>query len=364
VEYPCIAAFVIEGQGITKKINCGGPVYQDYEVDIPAMKTDERPRDLPADDFYTDWALTQFGPEAAASLAKLFLNLDGGPLPADHGKRTANLPRPATWVNGPGGITPDERPWEHVEKEYAFVEEMAELRPRIKGRGNLERFDYWLNLFRYLRAIGQVNCTWAKFNATMKQIKGEKEPTVRIQLAQDIALPIRKELVAGVADVHRYLLAAVTTYGGMGNVTNWQQHIIPTLLDEPGKELAEILGRDLPADAQPSKPYNGIPRLIVPTVRTSLSAGEDMELKVIVLTPNPQKETAIYYRTMGKGDYQKTLLTHVARNVYSVCIPASAIQTDFEYYIRTLFAEGQEITFPATAPNINQTVVIMKDIQW
>ncbi|MBN2313241.1 MAG: hypothetical protein JXM79_04885, partial [Sedimentisphaerales bacterium] len=151
------------------------------------------------------------------------------------------------------------------------------------------------------------------------------------------------------------------TNGGMGNVTNWQQHIIPTLLDEPGKELAEILGRDLPADAQPSKPYDGLPRLIVPTVRTSLSVCEDLELKIIVLTPNPPKELAIYHRTMGKGDYQKTLLTHVARNVYSVRIPAGAIQSDFEYYIQALFADGREIMFPSTAPKINQTVVIVKE---
>ncbi len=363
VEFPCIAAFVIEGRGITKKINCGGPAYQDYEADIPPAEADNRPRDLPADDFYADWALTQFGPEAAKPLANLFLSLDGGPLPADRGKRSANLPRPATWVNGPGGITPDDRPWDQVKEEYAFVEDMAEQRPKIKGPGNLERFDYWLNHFRYLRAVGQVNCTWAKFNAAMKKIKDEKEPEVRKQLARDIALPIRKELVAGVADVHRYLLAAVTTNGGMGNVTNWQQHILPTLLTKPGEELADISGQNLPADALPAKPYHGLPRLIVPTVRTSLSAGEDLALKVMVLTSNQPKETAIYHRTMGKGDYQKTRLRHIARDVYSVRIPAGAIQSDFEYYIQALFAEGQEITFPATAPEINQTVVIMKDRQ-
>jgi hypothetical protein len=171
---------------------------------------------------------------------------------------------------------------------------------------------------------------------------------------------MRKELVAGVADVHRYLLAAVATNGGMGNVTNWQQHIIPTLLKEPGVELAGILGRELPGDAMPSKAYDGPLRLIVPTTRTSLSPGEDLNLKAIVLAPNQPRDVAIYLRTMGKGSYKRIPCTHVARGVYSVRIPADTIQNDFEYYVQAHSADGREMIFPATAPNINQTVIVMR----
>ena len=360
IEFPCLAAFIVQGQDIMKKINCGGPAYQDYAADIPATESDTRPRDLPADDFYADWALRQFGPESAKPLAKLFTGLDGGTMTPGQGKRTANLPRPSTWVKGPGGITPDERPWEEVSKEYTFVEEMAELRPYIKGPGNLERFDYWLNNFRYLRAIGQVNCTWAKFNAAMKQVKDEKEPSARKRLAQEFALPIRKELVARVADVHRNLVAAVTTNGGMGNVTNWQQHILPTLLVEPGQELAEILGRDVPENAIPSTPYAGPMRLIVPTIRTSLSPGEDLKLKAITLSTTTPKEVTLYWRALGEGRYKAVPLSHAARGVYFARISAGAIESDVEYYIKASSADGEEVTFPATAPDINQTVVMME----
>jgi len=357
VEYPCIAAFVVQGQGITRKINCGGPTYKDFEAEMPAVMNDIMPRDLPADDFYTDWATTQFGPEAAEQISKIFISLDGGPSATSLGQQNTNLPRPATWVGGPGGIRPDERPWEQVSKEYEFAEDLATLRPNIQGKGNLERFDYWLNNFRYLRAVGKVNCTWARFNAAMKSVKDEKDSQARRQLTHRTILPIRRELIDQVSDVQKYLLATISTDGAMGNITNWQQHIIPSLLIEPGNELSELLGEELPADAMPSDSYNGPLRLIVPTVRSSLSSGEDLKLKVIILAAAALKDATLYFRPMGKGSYEKMPLTHIARSVYSARIPASQIQNDLEYYLKVNTTDGQESTFPATEPGINQTIV-------
>jgi len=195
----------------------------------------------------------------------------------------------------------------------------------------------------------------------MKKVKDENEPEARKHLARQSALPIRKELVAQVADVHQYLLATVSTNGAMGNVTNWQQHIIPTLLTEPGKELAKLLGEELPADAMPSDSYNGPLRLIVPTLRGSMSVGEDLRLKVIILTTAAPKDAALYFRAIGKGNYNKIPLAHIARSVYSARIPAGKIETGLEYYIKVNTTDDQESTFPATAPDINQTVVIMKE---
>ena len=356
VEYPCIAAFIIKGKNITRKINCGGQAYNDYQADLPDSSIDDRPRDLPVHDFYADWALTQFGPEAFVPISDLFTKLDGGPHIQE--KRTANLPRPSDWVKGPGGINPDKRPWSQVSNEYAFVQEMAKLRPLIKGKGNLDRFYYWLNNFRYLRAVGHVNCTWAKFNDAMKIVKDQKNPNEKKRLAQILALPLRKELISQVTDVHRFLLATVNTKGAMGNVTNWQQHLIPTLLIEPGKELAAILGEDLPADAIPSNQYLGRLRIIVPTIRTSLNKGEDLKLKVIILSQKPTEDAALYWRPMGNGTYNRIPLKHIARGVYSVTIHARNIKDDLEYYIKVSSTDNQQTTFPVTAPDINQTIVV------
>jgi hypothetical protein len=193
----------------------------------------------------------------------------------------------------------------------------------------------------------------------MKKVKGEKQADTKKQLALQTALPIRKELIAQVAEVHRYLLATITTTGGMGNVTNWQQHVMPSLLTQPGKELAKILGQDLPADAMPSKSYGGSPRIIVPTVRGSLMAGEDLRLNVIILALKQPEDAFLYWRPMGTDNYKMVALTHIARGVYSVTIPAREIKkSDLEYHIKVAAGDSRSIYFPATAPHINQTVVV------
>jgi hypothetical protein len=345
VEFPSIAAVVVEGPA-TRKINCGGPAYKDYQADWPPSTQSGRKRYLPVRDFYADWALTHFGPEAAKPIGELFAKIDG------------HLPRPSDWVNGPGGIKPDPRPWDQAAKEYAFVDELAKFQAQIKGAGNLERFNYWLATFRYMRANAQVNCTWARYNEAMQKVKAEKDPAAQKRLARESALPLRKELVAQVAEVHRHLLATVTTYGELGTVTNWQQHLLPDLLTKPGQELAKILGEELPADAMPSKQYPGEPRIIVPTVRTSLVAGEPLELTVI-LPGAKAADAALYWRALGSSQFAKVPLVHTARGVYTVTLAAEAAKADFEYYVRAAGDGGAPLVFPATAPASCQTVVVV-----
>ncbi|MHC4403845.1 MAG: hypothetical protein ACYTG0_29665, partial [Planctomycetota bacterium] len=301
-----------------------------------------------SDDIYADWARHHFGPGAGKPIAALFARMDG------------RLPRPSTWVRGPGGIKPDPRPWHEVAGEYAFVDELAELRTHVSGPGNLERFDYWLDTFQYMRANARVNCTWARFNKAMEKAKAEKDPEARRRLARELALPIRKELVAEVADVHRHLLATVTTPGTLGNVTNWQQHVMPGLLTQPGEELAEILGEPLEADAVPDKEYRGKPRLFVPTIRTCLVRGEPLRLTVVLLGARP-KDAAVCWRPLGSGEFAKVPLAHVARGVYRATLSGKATDDDFEYYVQVAADGGETLEFPATAPALNQTVVVAVD---
>ena len=330
--------------------------------DLPAPTPGDTSRDLPTEDFYIDWARCQFGYAAAEPLAKLFVRLDGGYGSGPERKRIRlrnnNLPRPSTWVHGPGGIKPDPNPWDQVKNEYQFVEEMALLRPLIKGPGNCERFDYWLNNFRYIRAVGHVSCTLSRFEEAMKKVEAEENNRAKKKLAEDLALPIRKELVAQVALVHSYLLATITTTGGMGNVTNWQQHVLANILEKPGRKLAKILGRELPADAMPSKEYTGPVRMFVPTARTNINAGEELELKAILLGAKA-KHAAVYYKPMGSaGKFSNKKLAHLGREVYSVALPAHAVASDTEYYVQIITDRGEKLQFPPTAPAINQTVVV------
>ena len=119
--FPASPRLPWRAEGFADRINCGGPAYGDYTADrrrLPAAEAN------PADtrDFYTDWAAHEFGPEAGPAAAAIFQKMDGV------------LPKPCTWVDGPGGIQPDRRPWEQVRKEYAFVDEFAALGSRVKAR--------------------------------------------------------------------------------------------------------------------------------------------------------------------------------------------------------------------------------------
>ena len=134
---------------------------------------------MPVADFYADWAIAEFGPAVAEPMGKLFTKLDGGPFSNVIHQRKTNLPRPATWVDGPGGIKADEREWREVEKSYSFVGEMERLRQRVKGKGYLERFDYWLNNFRYLREVGKLRCVYGRYNKEAAKVTSIKDANSR-----------------------------------------------------------------------------------------------------------------------------------------------------------------------------------------
>jgi hypothetical protein len=154
------------------------------------------------------------------------------------------------------------------------------------------------------------------------------------------------------------MLATVGNPGELGTVANWEQHLLPAVLTKPGKELAAALGEELPADAQPAAAYQGRTRIIVPTVRASAAPGENVNLKVVILSERPVTQANLYWRTMGRGAYHRVPLKHVARGVYSVALPAPASGTeDLEYYLKADAPNAAPVYFPATAPALNQTVV-------
>jgi hypothetical protein len=348
VEFPSIAGLVVHGaNGFSLKVNCGGPACRDYAADWPAASA---PKVVfpPTDDFYRDWADHQFGPDTGPAAAKIFAGIDG------------HLPRPSDWVDGPGGLRPDARPWDQVRPEYGFVDEFARLRPDVRGPGNQERFDYWLNSFQYLRAMAQVNCLWAGFNRALESVKAETDPARRNAAARETLLPLRRQLVARVEEVYQHLLATVSNPGELGTVANWEQHLLPGLLTKPGEELAGLLGEPLPSDANLPTAYRGPTRVVVPTVRGAVNPGEALRLKILVLAEQPPKETAVFWRPLGRGQFTKAAVTHVARGVHTATVDPPRQGTEaIEYYVRVVPARGEPVYFPATAPGLNQSVVVL-----
>ena len=257
---------------------------------------------MPTGDFYADWALHQFGPEVAKQAAAIFEKTDG------------RTPEATTWTNGPGGIGPNGKPVDEVLKAYAFVADLEKLRPQVKGEGNLERFDYWLENFRYMMAIERLKCAWGKKDeAAMKE---------------------------ALADLHKHLLATVSTPGELGTVANWQQHNLP------GLKLTDL-----------ATAYRGPMRVIVPTVRTALDAGENLNLRVIILAENPPRAAGVFVRPLGRGEFTRVPLAPVARGVHSARITPPGGE-DFEYYVEAAAADGGAIRWPVTAPQMCQTVVV------
>jgi hypothetical protein len=117
-----------------------------------------------------------------------------------------------------------------------------------------------------------------------------------------------------------------------------------------------MLGRELPPNVLLSRAYDGPLRVFVPAARTSLEAGEALKIKAVVLSEGTPDSAAIRWREMGRGEFRSVPLEHKARGVYTATLtpPAGAI----EYYVE-IKAGGETAHFPATAPGLNLTVVVL-----
>jgi hypothetical protein len=344
VHYPSVAAIVVEGrtakgEKFVKKINCGGPTVSDYEADWP-----ETPRHLPVLDFYRDWATNQFGSAVAEDAARIFARLDG------------KLPVPVQWTDGPGGIVPDRKPWVDVAKDYGFVDELAALRGRVQGIGSAERLDYWVRTFEYQREIARYRCCWGEYDAALEAVKKLGTEDQKTKAAWETLLPARVKMIGSLQAIMGHLLATVSNTGELGTIANWEQHLMPPSVEQPGEELAKWLGGELPAEALVPTRSEGPARIIVPSVRASADEGEPLKMRVILLGPVDPAATTLHWRVLGKGRYQTIPLRPVARGVYEVELPR--VKVDLEYFLEGRTGSGV-VRFPATAPALNQTVVVI-----
>jgi len=370
VENPFIAGIEIQGKqkasnqfaagDFSRKINCGGGAFKTYEKDLEAKGVfqDTRPRHFASGDFYRDWAEAEFGPEAAQEIAMIFQRIDGGGVASG---RDANIPRPTTWIQGPGGIKVNKIPWSEAQKKHTYVDDMEALRTQIRGIGSLERFDYWLNTFRYNRTMGELACARGQFDKTIETMNKTDDKEAKKTMAREEALPQRIQLARLWERLMNQQLQRVTNTAELGEISNLEQHNRKKLqyLSLHDKLLQDTLGQSLPKTIHPSKGYTGPARLIVPTVQTQLKVGENLDIKVIVLDSQKPQEARIFSRSLGKGTFTSRVLDHINRGVYVAMIPDQKLSEDFEYYIQVTTEAGQILCYPTTAPAINQTVVVL-----
>jgi hypothetical protein len=317
-------------------------------------------RDLPTDDFYADWVYTSFGLRDKA-LVDLFVRLDGKGFEAREGHKGDAPLNASQWILGPGSLMMSaslDEIREHANR-YEFIPELEAYRSRIEGQGNMERFEYWLNAFRFNRAILEAAALQKELDQAIDEIQSTKSLELQQELAGEKALPLRIELASKWKDMIRILLAKISTNGEMGTLANLELHNLRRNQYLTGHDaFLRELGVILPAEAFPPKEYTGNTRVFVTTLPSIMERGEDFYLRVRVLSKADNISGQLLWRTLGKGPFNAVDLHRMARNVFEVRIPADKINEDFEYYI--LVEAGAEIIpYPATSNEINLSVVLL-----
>jgi hypothetical protein len=275
-------------------------------------------------------------------------NLQGG---------LSNLPRPANWTNGPGGIADNSHPWDSVKINYDFIDEYEKLRPSVSGKGNLERFDFWLNQFKYLKAFGKLACTMGAYNKQAKNLVTLKD-NEKTNFAGEKLLPLIKQEATELMEIHKYLISSLTTWGSIGNIANWQQHIIPGQILTQISQVVKIIGDSLWVDGLFPDNITEVSKIIVPSPQTMIEKGNDYNVKVICFNIKPEI-ARIYWRPLGKKEYRQADLKKMSETYWMATIPSQSISDDFEYYIRV--EDRKEYLSPASAPLINHAVVLIKN---
>eukprot|EP01083_Nonionella_stella_P142064 438779_1 len=104
-------------------------------------------------EFWIDWVSKEFNlsdPSVIQSMATLFNDeMDSQHLPDSFNHK---LPMQGC----PGILMPNHKPWSEVSVYYGFVDTFNAYRQYIVGAENVERFEYWSNMFEYLRMMGKV----------------------------------------------------------------------------------------------------------------------------------------------------------------------------------------------------------------
>jgi len=188
---------------------------------------------LTSREYWLDFAKSWFGTDIASDAVAILDSVD-----------SFKMPRPVQWTTGPGSFVPISDPWSSVKLQYSFVDKWLALRPKVKGLANLERFDYWANTFEYMRSLAKMECTWGVYNANMQKVLQEQDLKKRQQLARQLALPARIELVRDWSTMMTFLQQTIFSTGELGTLMNVEQHNMPTVLTTPELLLEAALVGD------------------------------------------------------------------------------------------------------------------------
>jgi hypothetical protein len=289
------------------------------------------------DAFWDDWGRGMFGGGAGGEAGRILEEFDGKhpAINALYSPKTTDAQIAACFVP---------------------LEKLESLRPRIKGAGNLERFDFWISQVRATRARAHTWVLAERLAARIAEANALKNPGEKTRFVREQVLPLR----LAVARRHEETIAAFVngakSPGEVGVVAHIEYGVRDRLVSAHDAAIKDLLGGPLPPEAAVSSAYRGLPRIFVPARRTLMNANEPQEIRAFVHSSPKCTGLSLHWRALGDAAFKTVAATGRARQAYRVNLPAPS-QSTVEYYLEALLETGQRVLWPATAPAINQTVI-------
>jgi hypothetical protein len=191
----------------------------------------------------------------------------------------------------------------------------------------------------------------------MKEVNAVQEPDQKLSLVRKEVLPLRLDLARSYESLIATFVNCAKSPGEIGTISSIESGSRQRMVSAHDVAIAQMLGEPLPAEAAVSTVYRGTPRICVPARRTQMNAGEPQEIRAFVLSGAKCTGVNLYWRSLSEGRFKKLVATHRARQAYRAALPAPS-QGTVEYYLEAALENGQKVRWPATAPAINQTVVV------
>jgi len=292
------------------------------------------------DAFWADWGCGLFGGEAGAEAGRLIQRFDGGHLAIN------------ALVNG-GANTTDAG----IATYFAPLQAMELLRPQMHGAGNIERFDYWLNLVRATQLRVQTWVLAARLQGEIEQAGQLAGVDAQREFAGKEILPLRLEVARHYENLIATFVRCAKSPGEIGTITSIESGCRGRIVSAHDAAIEKLLGAPLPAEAAIRTAYRGEPRIFVSAPCTQARAAESMEIRAFVLTDSKCDRVTLYCRPLGEGVFKPVPAAHRARQAYRVNLPAHS-QGTLEYYLEARLDGGRKVRWPVTAPALNQTVVV------
>ncbi len=315
-------------------------------------------RDLQATDFYTDWIQSQFG-ISDDRLVEIFTELDSKGVESQEGHKGDAPLNASAWFKGPGALMVQETSPERIAR-YDFIPELESFRSKINGTGNLERFDYWLNSFKFNKSILEAAISYQELDNLMKEVAEIYDDEAKKEFTRSHIVPRRMKLAYAWTKMINTLLAKLSTNGELGNLANLEMHSNKKLgyLNGYDPQIEKLLGEPLPPEAILNHAYQGEDRLLVFTNPSVLHKNDELHTRVRVLSNAENIHGKLLWRKLGEEKYEIIPLTHMARNVFEIKVPVAGFGDDFEYYYE-VEADEKTLLYPATAKEINCSVVVL-----